>query len=147
MKKVDSILAHLRDQPLYAKLRKQSCFSTLAKALPASLQRGVLFMYVKNRILFIAVKHPAFKMEFDYKLSSIKSLLRSLPPLVEACRDHEIADIRVFVSKYAPDPEPKRPTEPRYKEHAHPDFPLKAQTPEIRDLFEQIRQAIARNCR
>ena len=147
MKKVDSILAHLTEQPLYAKLRKQSCFSKIVQALPASLQRGVLFMYVKNRILFIAVKHPAFKMEFDYKLSSIKSLLRSLPPLVEACRDHEIADIRVFVSKYAPDPEPKHPTEPRYTEHAHPDFTVKAQTPEIRNLFEQIRQVVARNRR
>jgi len=147
MKKVNAVLDHLLDHPLYAKLREQECFRLIRRALPAPLQRGVLFMYVKNRTLFFAVKHPAFKMEFDYKLPFIKNLLTTLPPLREACGGHEIRQVKAFVSRFSAAPEPPKTTEPRYRERAHPDFAVRADDEAIRDAFEAIRRTVAANRR
>ena len=147
MKKVNAVLDHLLDQPIYAKLRKQECFRLIEQALPAPLRRGILFIYVKNRILFFALKHPAFKMEFDYKLSMIKSLLSTLPPLKEACGHHEIRDVKAFVSRFAPAPKPPPDTIPRYRERAHPDVPMRSCDPDIAEKLDALRQEIARNRR
>ncbi len=135
------MLAH----PTYAKLRQQTCFSLIKKALPATLQRGILFMYVKNRTLFFAVKHPAFKMEFDYKLSLIKKLLSSMPPLQEACGVHRIEQVKVFVSKFSTQPEPESSSEPRYTERAHPDFAVRTDNERLTSVFEAIRESVAKN--
>ena len=145
MKNIETVLGHLVAQPLYAKLRRQECFDLVKKALPASLQRGILFIYVKNRTLFFAVKHPVFKMEFDYKLSLIKKLLSTLPPLKEACADHRIEQVKVFVSKFSPAPEPAEPTEPRYRERARPDFAIHTEKESLKALFDAIKESVARN--
>ncbi|WP_353661154.1 hypothetical protein [Hydrogenimonas sp. SS33] len=147
MKKVDSVLTHLLAHPVYAKLQEQACFRLIRKALPETLRRGVLFMYVKNRILFFAVKHPAFKMEFDYKLATIKNLLTTLPPLQEACGAHGIRDIRVFVSRFAPKPAPSPETHPRYKERATGAFDLRLKDEALQESFESIKKSIAENRR
>ncbi|WP_456452923.1 hypothetical protein [Hydrogenimonas sp.] len=145
MKKVNAVLDHLLTHPIYAKLRQQECFRLLKEALPPPLRRGILFMYVKNRTLFFALKHPAFKMEFDYKLSLIKNLLTTLPPLKEACDGHEIRQVKAFVSKFAPSPAPVKETEPFYRERAHPDFALKVEDPKLVEAFRAIQRTIATN--
>jgi hypothetical protein len=146
MKKIDSVLTHFVSQPIYAKLQRQTCFRLVKKALPASLQRGILFIYVKNRTLFFAVKHPAFKMEFDYKLSLIKNLLSTLPPLKEACKTHEIKEVKAFVSKFAPVPKTPGSTDPHYTERARGRFEVHAESDEIKAAFEEIKKTIERNC-
>ena len=130
---------------MYAKLRRQECFRLIREALPETLRRGILFIYVKNRTLFFAVKHPAFKMEFDYKLSSIKNLLTTLPPLQEACAAHDIRDVKAFVSKFSPTPKPVSPTVPRYKERARGAFPVKSEKETIQEAFEAIKETIGEN--
>jgi len=47
MKKVETVIDHLLSQPAYAVLRQQRCFRLIKKALPATLRRGILFIYVK----------------------------------------------------------------------------------------------------
>ncbi|WP_456382754.1 hypothetical protein [Hydrogenimonas sp.] len=147
MKKVETVLTHLLSRPTYAKLGEQECFRLIRKALPDPLRRGILFMYVKNRTLFFAMKHPAFKMEFDYKHSLIKNLLTSLPPLREACEGYRIETIKAFVSRFAPTAETRDDTEPKYRERAHPTFPLKSEKREIVEAFEGIRKSIEKNLR
>jgi hypothetical protein len=142
MKKVDRVLDHLLANPLYARLRTHGCFRQLQSALPEPLRRGILFMYVKNRTLFIALKHPAFKMEIDYKLSTIKNLLSTLPPLKEACGEFGIDRIKTFVSRYAPPPRPPEDTVPRYKEHATGRFAITTKDEALQKRFAQIRDLI-----
>ncbi len=113
--------------------------------MPASLQNGIAFMYVKKGTLFIAFRHPAFKMEFHYKAPSIKRLLTTLPPLKEACGEYEIRDIRAFVTKYAPVEEKRASSVPRYKERATPDFEIRAHDGDIAALLASIRETVARN--
>jgi len=138
MKDVNTILNHLVANPLYSKLKHQQCFTLIKKSLPKPLQKGILFMYVKNDTLFFALKHPAFKMEFDYKLSLIKNLLSSLPPLQVACKTYDIKRVKTFVSKFTTQPETKIDTVPRYKEHAIGLFEIKAQDSDIKERFEDI---------
>ena len=145
MKDAESILSHIVSQPVYSRLREQACYRLIRQALPDSLQKGILFVFVKNRTLFFALKHPAFKMEFDYKLPTIKTLLTTIPPLREACKQHEIDRIRTFVSRYAPPPAPVSSSVPRYRERARADFLLKTEDPDIRRHFDTLRRLIARN--
>ncbi|NPA30328.1 MAG: hypothetical protein GXO33_09105 [Epsilonproteobacteria bacterium] len=145
MKNAESILDHLLAQPIYSRLRQNRCYRLIKKALPAPLQKGVMFIFVKEKTLFFALRHPAVKMEFDYKLPTIKSLLTSLPPVEEACAELKFERIRTFVSRYAPKPRPARDTIPRYKEHARPDFSLTVKDEALRREFEAIKALIARN--
>ena len=145
MKKIDTVLTHLVAQPIYARLRERECFRRIKQALPEPMRRGILFMYVKNQTLFFAMKHPAFKMEFDYKLSSIKNLLTSLPPLKEACGDFRIEHVKAFVSKFSPEPKPVKDTEPRYRERATGTFSVTAKKEPIKEAFESIKETIERN--
>jgi hypothetical protein len=145
MKKIDTVLTHLVAQPIYARLRERECFQRIRQALPEPMRRGILFMYVKNRTLFFAVKHPAFKMEFDYKLSFIKNLLTTLPPLRTACADHRIEHVKAFVSKFSPKPKPTADTEPRYRERATGSFDVATKNEPLKESFERIKETIAHN--
>ena len=109
------------------------------------MRRGILFMYVRNGTLFFALRHPAYKMEFDYKLPMIKSLLSTIPPLKEACQDHEIRQIRTFVSKFAPKPAARASSEPRYKERATGRFQANVRDETLHRLFEEITETVIRN--
>ncbi len=129
-------------QPAYAVLRQQKCFQLIKKALPLNLRHGILFIYVKNGTLFFALKHPAFKMEFDYKLSLIKNLLSTLPPLQEACSTHEIHQIKAFVSRFAPEPKKSTDTVPHYKERSDGDFGIECKNERIKKEFEALKETI-----
>ncbi len=142
MKKIETVLDHLVSQPIYATLRQQRCFRLIKKALPRTLQRGILFLFVKEGTLFFALKHPAFKMEFDYKLSTIKNLLTTLPLLEDACGAHEIKDVRAFVSRFAPAPKKGGETVPRYRERAEGSFRILGQNEKIREEFEALKETI-----
>lgn len=142
MKKVETVLEHLISQPIYFRLRQQNCFKLIKSALPANLQRGVLFIFVKEKTLFFALKHPAFKMEFDYKLSLIKNLLTTLPPLKEACREHEIDRVKAFVSKFAPAREPNEDCVPRYRERSNGEFAVKCENERLKEEFEALKETI-----
>ena len=142
MKNINVIIDHLITNPLYSRLKYQKCFALIKKSLPEPLQKGILFMYVKNDTLFFALKHPAFKMEFDYKLSLIKTLLSSLPPLQTACKTYNIKRIKTFVSKFTTQSETKIDTVPRYKERAVGLFEIKAQNDDIKEKFEIIKRQI-----
>ncbi len=145
MKKIETVIEHLIADPTYSRLRAHTCFGRIKKALPDPLRRGILFMYVKNDTLFFALKHPAFKMEFDYKLPTVKKLLSTLPPLQEACGGYGIRRIKTFVSRFAASPNPTRDTEPRYKEAATSGFAVHTSDPVFHKTFEAIKRSIDEN--
>jgi len=144
MKNINAVLNHLLSNPLYSKIKHQKCFALIKKSLPEPMQKGILFIYVKNETLFFALKHPAHKMEFDYKLSLIKNLLSSLPPLQDACKNYNIKKIKTFVSKFTTKSENKIDTVPRYKECSTALFEIKAEDDAIKEKFEAIKREINR---
>ncbi len=142
MKKVETVLDHLLSHPTYAVVRRQKCFQLIKKALPKRLQDGILFIYVKNKTLFFALKHPAYKMEFDYKLSLIKNLLTTLPPIKDACSAHEIRQVKSFVSKFAPERKKGVDSVPRYKERSSGMFAVHAENEDLKKRFEELKETI-----
>ena len=123
-------------------MQSQKCFDLLKKSLPATLQKGILFIYVKNRTLFFALKHPAYKMEFDYKLSLIKNLLTTLPPLKEACGCYKIERLKAFVSKFAPKKRESAQSVPRYKERSSGEFEIECKNERVKEEFIKLKETI-----
>lgn len=144
MKKVSQILSHLLNTPSYQKLHQIQQIKGFLWALPKSLRDGVCFCYIKNQILFFALKHPCYKQEFDYKLTIIKQLLRQYQQSKEQLL--EAKDIKVFVSNNAYQKSQKqRENLAVYGEIAKGDFENLAKDKEIREIFESIRKAILCN--
>lgn len=81
-------------------------------------------------------------MEFDYKLSLIKNLLSTLPPLKEACGTHEIRRVKAFVSKFAPEPKESSDSVPFYKERSAGEFKIECKNGKIRERFESLKETI-----
>lgn len=143
MKDAQSLILHFKGIPHNQKLNEQARFEQIKKLLPPRLSNAVLFMYIKNKILFFALNHPGMQMEFNYNLQSIKSILskaRELDPTFP-----EINDAKCFVShkvKHKFEEQKPSPSEPHYKEHAEGNFENFAHDEEIREQFEEIKKII-----
>ncbi len=142
MKSAKSILDHLYHQPTHSKLVALQCFDKIKKALPLHIQKGIAFIYRKDRTLFFVLSHPGLKMELDYKHNLIKSLLTKIKEFDENCSDIEIDTIKSFVTNKAPaSPPPPKPRY-RYKERSQGNFQIATQNPKLKALFEAIKSEI-----
>lgn len=135
MKNVNDILAHMKSSPEFKKLNTSNAIEQLISVLPPKLQKGVKFAYVKSQILFFVLKHPVYKMEFEYNKSLIKSLLKS-------CQLKNISDIQFFVTNKIEKKESIEPQREYYKERSYGIFENHAKNENIRNSFEEIRNII-----
>lgn len=147
MKSSQKIIAHITKKPYFHKIGEKRCFAKLVSLLPPQLQKAVLFTYVKNRTLFFVLNHPALKMEFNYKMTLIKSLLKKIKDIDENCQNIDVSDIKVFVSNRAPKmtPPPPPPSKFRYRERATGRFYNFATDPKLKTLFSEIKASIKQN--
>ncbi len=146
MKRSDKIIAHLTRKPLFQKIGEKKCVEKIIAVLPPHLQKAVMFTYIKNGTLFFVLNHPGMKMEFNYKITLIKTLLKKIKDIDPLCADMQIADVRAFVTnKIDFDPPPPPPSKFRYKERAKGTFYNFAVHPELKALFAQIKEEIRRN--
>jgi len=146
MKKASMILSHLSSQPQFKSLKQQECYQKYINLLSDKWQKAVAFVYIKDMTLFIAVKHPGFKMELNYNKDLLKSLLSQLGTYDKSCEMMQAQKVIIFHSKYYAMPEEKTSyvTVPHYHERATGDF----ETPEDKELkekFERIKALIACN--
>ena len=120
----------------------------LKSLLPKHLQESILFMYKKNKTLFFVLNHPGIKMEFNYKLTLINSLLNKIKELDKNCNNLDIKDIKSFVSNkiytkdLSEDLQESFQTIPLYKERSKGEFQNLAKNHEIREILEEIRKEI-----
>jgi len=140
------ILSHLSSQPQFKSLKQQECYQKYINLLSDKWQKAVAFVYIKDMTLFIAVKHPGFKMELNYNKDLLKSLLSQLGTYDKVCEMMQAQKVIIFHSKYYAMPEEKTSyvTVPHYHERATGDF----ETPEDKELkekFERIKALIACN--
>lgn len=145
MKNAQSIISHLKQDPSLENLHKTESYKKLLSLLPGNLSKAVRFMYNKNQVLFFVLDHPGYKMEFHYKLSLIKGLLKQLIALDPTCACIDAKEIKTFVTNKPPlhVNSPQLPTGPFYDEPSLAAFQNRAKDPEINALFESIRQTIA----
>ena len=152
MENAREIIAHIRKDPLYAKMRERGEFLAI---LPLSWQRLIAFIYVKDGILMIAAKHPAGLCELkrDSNIKFIKELLSLFVRSYPACEFSAVKEIKFFVA----DRVMSRRRAQIYKAHLRRDgealslerakgeFENKIQDPQIYKIFEEIRGLILAN--
>lgn len=143
MKNAHAIIEHLFVNPCYKKVTEHRCFARLRSLLPKTLREVIAFMYKKNSTLFIAVTHPAMKMEFNYKLNLINTLLKEMARISPEC-DLGIRETKVFVTNKTSEAlGVGRSSFVSYKEHARGNFENLAKDPTLFGLFEKIRTIIS----
>ena len=146
MKNSQKIIAHIVKKPYFHKIGEKKCIERLISLLPPQLQKAVMFTYIRSGTLFFALNHPGLKMEFNYKITLIKSLLKKIKYLDENCKEVEVTDVRAFVSnKIAPPPPPQIVTNFTYRERATGRFYNFATDPKLKALFQAIKEDIRNN--
>jgi hypothetical protein len=142
MKKASVILSHLCSLPQFRLLKPQECYQTYIKSLKPKWQKGIAFMYIKEEILFIAVKHPAFKVDLNCNKDSLIYILKMLNKHHLDCRMMIANKVMVFHSKYhaIPDEEPTT-TVPYYQEQSNGNFKM-PKDEKLKEAFERIQKKI-----
>lgn len=147
MKNVSEILSHLFSAPCYHKYHETNQVNHFIRLLPLSIKSGIAFGYIKNDILFLVLRHPAFKQEFYHKIPLIKQLLKTYQN--EKSNLLKVQDIKYFVTYNAYQKEvqtlQENATQQCYGELSYGNFINYAQDKEIHTIFEEIRQAILKN--
>lgn len=145
MKSVNQIISHIISKPQYKKIAQKKCFDKVVKLLPPHLKNAVLFTYTKNQTLFFVLNHPGLKMEFHYKVSFLKTLLKQVKTIDPSCHDmQDVLDIKFFVSNK---PRQKQPTIKKflYKELSTAQFKILTKNKRLQELFLQIKDEISSN--
>lgn len=147
MKKAHIILSHLSNQPQFRFLKQQTCYQKYIKLLGSKYQKAIAFVYIKNETLFIAVTHPGFKMELNYNLDLLKSVLTQLATHDDECEIMKADKVVVFHSKYHPVAKVAKDitTVPYYNELASSNFEIESEDEELIEKFEQIKEQIKCN--
>ncbi|MDR2635906.1 MAG: DUF721 domain-containing protein [Campylobacteraceae bacterium] len=119
-------------------------YKKLLALLPPRYQSMVQFMYNRNDTLFFVLKHQGFKMEFDYKMTLIKGILKKLVKQDESCKCIDAENITVFVTNKMPldANEQKSDTVPCYSEKSKGGFQNLAKDEKLKKAFESIREII-----
>jgi len=147
MKSSEKIISHITGKPLFQKIGQKKCFAKVISLLPPQLAKAVMFTYVKNRTLFFVLNHPGLKMEFNYKITLIKSLLKKIKDIDPDCKNIDITDVKAFVTNKIDFNPPPPPPESKftYKERASGRFYNFATDPKLKALFQQIKEEIRKN--
>jgi len=143
MKKASMILSHLSSLPQFRLLKPQKCYQKYIECLKPQWQKGIAFMYIKEETLFIAVKHPAFKVELNCNKDSLIDILKMLNRHHLACEMLIANKIHIFHSKYhaIPDEKSKEETKPYYQEQAQGEFTL-PKDEKLKEAFQRIKATI-----
>ena len=85
MKSAKEIISHIKTDPLYTSFTDRADFLNLFSATHKSL---IAFIYIKENILMIALKHPLGKVELkkDSNINLIKDLLKMFVKFHCICR-------------------------------------------------------------
>ncbi|MCF6205977.1 MAG: hypothetical protein L3J47_03665 [Sulfurovum sp.] len=126
-------------------LKQQECYRKFIRLLGRHLQNAIAFVYVKNQTLFVAVKHPGFKMELHYNRDLLKSVLTQLVTHEHTCAMLRADKVVIFHSRYHPVNEPKEETVPHYEELAKSEFDICTEDEALKAQFEKIKESIQCN--
>jgi hypothetical protein len=128
-------------------LKQQECYRKFTTLLGKHLQNAIAFVYVKNRTLFVAVKHPGFKMELHYNRDLLKSVLTQLAAHDDKCSMLDAKEVIIFHSKYHPvrPKETGEETIPYYEELAKSEFEIQTEDEALKTQFEKIKETILCN--
>jgi hypothetical protein len=145
MKQAKYIISQITVQPSLKKLERIASYKKLLALLPLRYQNAVKFMYNKNDTLFFVLEHPSFKMEFNYKKTLIKGLLKELIKQDKSCSCIDADELKFFVTnKVSPQVLQETNKECVYNERSLGKFKNRAKDEKLSMLFEEIRGLICK---
>jgi len=143
MKTTETIIEHIISKPEFKSLRKHYCYRNFIKILTPRLQKGIEFIYTRDKILFIAISHPAHKFHIDSNIEHIKSLLKGFQKYESRCSWLEVTQIKTFITKaYTIKEEEKIQSDPKYSELSDATFSISVEDNDIAQMLEKIKQSI-----
>lgn len=145
MKQANFIISHLRQQPSLKKLEQSASYKKLFALLPNRLTSAIKFAYNKNQTLFIVLKHSGYKMEFNYKTTLIKSLLKELILKDSTCKNIDADEIKVFATNKTSPLKTKTLKTQCYSEKSTGSFTNSTKNEKLYNTFEEIRKIICSN--
>ncbi len=146
MKHSSDILSHLFLQPHFKSLPRYRCFRTFLSLLKPTWRDAVAFVYMKERTFYFVLRHPGFKMEFNYNRDLLKSLLTAFAQETPECRFMgETERVVAFAGKLYTQPHEEENTVPYYRESAEGDFEIRTEDAELKKRFSSISEHIRCN--
>jgi len=145
MKTSQTILNTLTGHATFRPLSAHRCYGQFLGMLPPRFREAIGFVYVRNRTLHVALRHPGYKMELNYNQELLKSLLATLGEHQPECAHLRADRVVLFVSRYASSSVTGTDNEesvPYYTELAEGTFVNRTETPELHEQFEQLRRTI-----
>jgi len=145
MKKADKIISHILHLPEFKSLHTHYCYQKFLSLLSPKYQRAIAFVYVRQNTLFVALRHPGFKMELNYNKDLLKSILTLLGKKDERCSFLVADRVVLFNSKYKTiiKDEKVLSTIPYYKESASGEFNIDCNDKKLKEAFEKIKSIIS----
>jgi len=147
MKTPETILNTLTGAPQFRTLAQHQCYRRFLAALPPRFQEAIGFVYLRDRVLHIALRHPGYKMELQYQTSLFLTMLETLASTDEACRHLQADKVVIFNSKFTTRPAEAAylPSVPHYDELSKGTFEDHSSDPDLHAQFERTRQLIRAN--
>jgi hypothetical protein len=148
MKTTRSILDNLHGQTHFRPLGQHRCYRQFLSMLPPRFQEAIGFVYVRQATLYVALRHPGYKMELNYNKELLKDLLVTLVESDEGCQKLRADSVVLFNSKYTrglSSSDKDSATVPYYHELSRGTFEDHSTDPDLHAQFERLRQAIQDN--
>jgi len=146
MKNTNTIISHIKSFPQFRMLKKHYCYQKFISSLSPRFQKAIAFAYIRNNTLFIALSHPGFKMELNYKKKEFIDILNMIKTIEEKCQFIRASKVVLFNSKYGSFRNKRQKsritTVPYYKEQSSGEFSIESHDKEIVDAFETIKKSI-----
>ncbi|CAD7287316.1 hypothetical protein LMG7974_00235 [Campylobacter majalis] len=151
MKDIKSIIkSHIYENPLYKKVYHAKQCRDILNLLERRKRELIVFAYVRDNTMFLAVTHPLAKQELshDSSIKMIKNLLKMHILANENSIFKNITQIVVFVLKNIKFQAPKDPfvtNYPKFKQKSKGEFVNRAKTDTIYNAYEELREILRRN--
>jgi hypothetical protein len=144
MKKANIILSHIHALPQFKVLKSHYCYQKFISILSPKFQKAIAFVYVRDETLFVALSHPGFKMELNYKKDLLRDLLSMVAKTDEKCKTLHASKVILFNSKHLSiiKNEELISTVPYYKERSQGNFNIESEDKELLEAFNKIKKSI-----
>jgi hypothetical protein len=143
MKTSKSIINHMKETPIFSKLKEQDILRKLLDILPIKLKSGIKFLYIRNNILFFVLTNRIYLMEFKLQTPHLKLAIKNMRKYTDI--NLQIDEIKFFATDRVENKIIEKETYISYNELANGNFENLATDSDIKTIFEEIRKAICSN--
>ena len=106
--------------------------------MPPKYKKYISSINHKGEVLYIKVSHPAIRQELFYKRNEIFYIIKTMHNH-GICKEIKVSKI---VTDYKYIPPPKPPKEIKFYLKSAKDFKNRAKNPEIRKIFDEIKEIL-----